>query len=298
MTGFLSQFGHNLLQNGYAIIPIKPGLKHPGEANWQRMQVNKARLDRMLTNGHVKSGAGILTGDVIAVDLDIRDKVVRDKTLAWCQKHLGDAPQRTGEAPKTLLVFRSETPLTKRSTPRFEDYLGNVHQIEILGKGQQFVAYAIHPDTKKPYVWDNRPLAEVAVEDLPIISSKQIDALFGYFEKVVPEDWERVSCGSSEAVKSATTNALANAEPPLAISLDEIKTALEATEDRCDDYDDWIKVGMALYHQFKGSDEGFELWGNWSQNSTKYRSGGMRSKWRSLKPDYRSRPVTFATVLK
>ncbi|MEE9271694.1 MAG: AAA family ATPase [Robiginitomaculum sp.] len=297
MTGFLSKFGHDLLQNGYPIVPIKPGLKHPGEPNWQTMQVDKNRLDRMLANGHAKSGAGILTGDIIAVDLDIRDVAVRDTVLVWCQTHFGNASQRTGEAPKTLLVFRSETPLTKRTTPRFEDFLGNIHQIEILGKGQQFVAYAVHPDTKEPYIWDHRPLAEMPVEDLPTITSNRIDALFRFFEQVVPEDWAMVSQGSAETVKPASGNMLENAEPPLSLSQDEIEAALKITGGRCENYEDWIKVGMALHHQFGGSSEGFALWDNWSQNSTKYRSAEMLAKWRSLKPDYQSRPVTFATVL-
>jgi len=297
MTGFLSKFGHDLLQNGYSIVPIKPGLKHPGEANWQKMRVDGGLLDRMLSNGHAKSGAGILTGDIIAVDLDIRDKAIRDKVLSWCQDKLGDAPQRTGEAPKTLLVFRTDVPMTKRATPRYEDYLGNIHQIEILGKGQQFVAYAVHPDTKEPYIWDHRPLAEMPVEDLPKITPNRIDALFRFFEKIVPDDWTMVSNGVSETAKPSSNNMLENAEPPLSLSQEEITTALKTTSERCEYYEDWIKVGMALHHQFSGSDEGFNLWDDWSQNSTKYRTDEMRAKWRSLKPDYRSRPVTFASVL-
>jgi hypothetical protein len=49
-------------------------------------------------------------------------------------------------------------------------------------------------------------------------------------------------------------------------------------------YEDWIRVGQALYHQFDGDDEGFELWDEMFQDSGKY--GGEsygRDRWRSFK---------------
>jgi putative DNA primase/helicase len=66
-------------------------------------------------------------------------------------------------------------------------------------------------------------------------------------------------------------------------------------------YEDWIKVGQALYHQFDGSEEGFALWDEMFQDSSKY--GGEsygRDRWRSFKTHraFGRGPVTLASVIK
>ena len=66
-------------------------------------------------------------------------------------------------------------------------------------------------------------------------------------------------------------------------------------------YEDWIRVGQALYHQFDGDDEGFELWDEMFQDSSKY--GGEaygRDRWRSFKTHraFGRGPVTLASVIK
>jgi hypothetical protein len=50
---------------------------------------------------------------------------------------------------------------------------------------------------------------------------------------------------------------------------------------RCDDYDAWVHVGMALSEL---GNEGFELWDAWSRCSAKYDANEMPRKWASFKP--------------
>ncbi len=49
--------------------------------------------------------------------------------------------------------------------------------------------------------------------------------------------------------------------------------------------DDWLRVGMALHHESGGSQEGFDLWSEWSQKSAKYDPARQRSTWLSFKGD-------------
>lgn len=68
-----------------------------------------------------------------------------------------------------------------------------------------------------------------------------------------------------------------------------------------DDYEDWIKIGRCLHHQFKGSDKGWEMWDAWSAESGKYIGPAETAyRWRTFdNPERRGkRPQTFATVLK
>lgn len=54
-------------------------------------------------------------------------------------------------------------------------------------------------------------------------------------------------------------------------------------------YDRWNAVGMALHHHFQGSDEGLELWHEWSlardPNEHKNHAGMCEQKWRSFSLD-------------
>jgi putative DNA primase/helicase len=66
-------------------------------------------------------------------------------------------------------------------------------------------------------------------------------------------------------------------------------------------YEDWIRVGQALYHQFDGDEEGFELWDEMFRDGNKY--GGEsygHDRWRSFKThrSFGRGPVTLASVIK
>lgn len=59
---------------------------------------------------------------------------------------------------------------------------------------------------------------------------------------------------------------------------------------RADDYDDWLRVGMALAEL---GDMGFDLWDEWSQQSGKYKEGVTAAKWPTFKP---GQGVTLASL--
>lgn len=69
----------------------------------------------------------------------------------------------------------------------------------------------------------------------------------------------------------------------LGMSEDALRRALAAIPQEDDplDYDQWLMVGMALHHETNG--EGFELWDEFSQRSSKYTSPDYgQDRWRSF----------------
>lgn len=62
----------------------------------------------------------------------------------------------------------------------------------------------------------------------------------------------------------------------------------------------WLDVGMALAHQYQGSDAGFKRWVQWSARcEEKHEERGMRARWNSFDIAPRGRkPLTFASVIK
>ena len=304
MAAFLQSHGATLLARGYQIIPIAPGAKHPaGLKHWERIDAKPGYLKQWLSNGRAHDGVGVLTRRTPAIDLDIRDPAIVDRMTAWIIENLDHPPQRTGQAPKTLFVFRTDEPFRKMASAEFQDpLLGTTHRIEVLGDGQQFVAYAIHPDTNEPYRWSGPGIADIDHGDLPLLTPDKARALIGYFESIVPDDWERVKRRREPAPPDDTpieVRPLANATPPADVTLNQIQQCLDELADYADDYERWTSIGMALYHQFDGGADGFDLWDDWSRFSDKYRSAEMAAKWRSFKANLTAvKPLTFRTAIR
>jgi len=62
-------------------------------------------------------------------------------------------------------------------------------------------------------------------------------------------------------------------------------------------YPEWVKVGMALHHEYQASDDGFTLWDTWSSNGEKYTSeDDLRAKWDSFSSNPERYNVTFGTL--
>lgn len=300
---YLKTLGVELIRLGFQPVPIKPGYKYPkGLKNWQNIEATEADVLRWANNGFKNGGVGVKTGNVVAIDIDVRDKRIVDEMTRYCEDKFGVAPQRVGQEPKTMLVFQTDESFSKMASATYEDFLGDTHRVEILGEGQQFVAYGVHPDTNKPYKWHGGPgLSDIARVDLPKITREQASAIVEHFETIAPDDWELKSPGHSgaERVQSNGASDLMGVSPTVNVNDDQVREALELIEEYADDYETWVNVGMALHHQYDGGADGLELFDDWSQNSVKYKDGEADVKWRSFNNAPRNRsPITFAYVLK
>ena len=73
---------------------------------------------------------------------------------------------------------------------------------------------------------------------------------------------------------------------------DAIKALLSSLQPhRADNYDTWIKVGMALHSAGASCAD----WDNWSKQSSKNESGVCERKWKSF-TNFSGTPVTIATL--
>jgi hypothetical protein len=73
-------------------------------------------------------------------------------------------------------------------------------------------------------------------------------------------------------------------------------SALAALDrERADDYDDWLRVGMAL-HSVDDGDELRDAWDEWSRGSEKYKEGECEAKWATFDRE-RVKGVTLGTLI-
>lgn len=312
-SGPLAYLGAKLIDNGYSIIPIAVGKKAPGFDNWSSAKSTKAQLQEWIESGHRNSGVGILTKRNPTVDIDVRNEEIALEAEAKAREIFGDGPVRIGMAPKRLMLFRSDVPFRKMRSAKYQDEWGDLHQIEILCDGQQFVAYHTHPDTGKPYTWpaekldkDGSTIAEggpltIRQTELIDITVEQCQAFIDWFEKRAAQesDWKvvkkRRDPGQSEV---DLDNPFMEDTNAVDITEEELRGRLMMVPNP-DDYDTWVQVGMALHHQFDGADEGMDLWNEWSETADNYDKDALERRWKDFAIDGKKRaPITARYILR
>ena len=222
---------------------------------------------------------GVVLGgqhNLIAVDIDVTNEECAKQIEKLAEDILGFAPSRVGNAPKSLLVFRSEQPRTKKRSGVYE-IDGKDCGVEILAEGQQFVAAGTHPDTKKPYRWPKDKLSEVKVTDLTVVSDAAIDE-FMDAAVVVMGNYGNLKGRSQER---APTKLSGLNFKELRAKIDEVNLALAHLPNDDEHYDTWVQT----LHAIKGAlgEDGYELAHTWSQRSRKYDENETDRAWRSIK---------------
>ena len=277
-TSYMARYGARLVTNGYAILPIGPGTKKPGQfkrgawadyPEWNRHAERPTTEVEVATwSGWLGCGIGIVGGAVAAVDIDIAEDAelaLRIEKLA--RERLGDTPAlRIGRAPKRMLVYRTAEPF--RGIKR--------HPLEVLCLGQQFLAYADHPDTGAPYAWPEEGLADLDISDLPEITAEAATAFLDEAYAMLPEALRpRGLSAASPAVHQRAHSQVG--------TLPAIEAALEWLPNAELDYDSWMRIGMAL----KGAlgEAGADLFADWSAQAEKDVPAATVKAWASFKPD-------------
>ncbi|UHS61035.1 bifunctional DNA primase/polymerase [Agrobacterium vaccinii] len=164
-----------LIENGYVPIPVDG--KRPKIKGWSNFKPKLEQIEGQARRFSDHPNTGILCGEVVAIDIDVPDEEAAAHLVSLVLSLPGadSAIQRVGRAPKTTFVFRAATARRKTATNKYV-VDGHDCQVEILGSGQQFVAFGIHPDTSGAYRWVGATPLEIQFSDLPEIATETIDA--------------------------------------------------------------------------------------------------------------------------
>jgi hypothetical protein len=273
----MAQLGARLVDNGFSIIPIKPGEKVPGiltESGWHPLK-NWTQYARRLPGADELEawsampgvGIGVVCGNVVGVDIDVlRNRALADRIAGLARKMLGDdSLVRVGQAPKRLMVYRADKPF--RGIKK--------HPIEILGEGQQFVIEGIHPVTGKPYYWEGESLADIDISQLPVVTEEQCRRFVEAAYKLLPPELRQSALSSGNGSPYHSPGRLAG-------TYEAIDSALRIIPNDDLNYDDWVRIGLAI----KGAvgDSGEALFARWSSLSSKNVPETTAKTWVSLRP--------------
>ena len=167
-----------LFDNGYLPIPIIRHLKRPAVARWSAIPIDLVQVERWAAE-HRDCGIGLRTGTLVGIDIDILDPDIAHQMGALVEARLGATLMRVGLWPKRLYLYRTEQPFAKMA----------VDKVEVLGLGQQFVAFGVHPATKQPYYWPNGegPL-DVPFAELPLVNEAACRAVLAELSAFMPSN--------------------------------------------------------------------------------------------------------------
>lgn len=151
MTCQTREVAKKMIEGGWRVVPIKPREKAPDGGNeWQEKTFTPECFQE--TNG-----IGIMTGHgVLALDIDSYDPEVSKAIADEAKRRFGKTLERVGQSPKTALFYRGlegrKKTTVKLALSGFVPQ-GKMEAVEVLGAGNQCVAFGVHPDTGQPYKW-------------------------------------------------------------------------------------------------------------------------------------------------
>jgi hypothetical protein len=267
----MAQHGARLADNGYAVIPIAPGVKKPGRwqtDRWVDYPEWTRHCERPTKGFEIDiwrrwpgCAIGIACGYTIAVDIDVLDAEAAFAIERLARDMLGDTPAlRIGKAPKRMLIYRTLKPFGgMKKAP-----------VEILGRGNQFVAYALHPDTGQPYAWPVESLIDIDANSLPVIDEAKARAFLDAADKFVPDALKPRRLVSTPGGGSPTSGDPRGTPEAVAAALAYIPNHELP-------YDEWMRVGMAIKRAI--GEAGRDLWLEWSARAAKDEPEYTAEKW-------------------
>lgn len=275
-----------LADKGYEPVPIIRGEKRPAPSKWQQGGWEAH------TSQYSENYTGILTRNTPGVDIDVSHAglVVAIRSIVFDVTGCFEMPppRRIGNAPRELLLFRTEEEFAKVSTATYalktdkpdSDGVIKGSKVEILASGQQFVAYAIHPGTGQPYAWNGsgEPLL-VDRHRLMTLDEAQASEIILRCEALLSLH------GTLIGRKPMTSGILADRVPGQRQEADDPIAAMAALGQMPNPdlaFEDWLKVLYAT----KGAlhEGGHSVFMAWSAKSAKHHLDFAESEWRKAKP--------------
>ena len=259
---------------GFAVVPIVPGTKRPA-VRWDPWLDDLSPVTIVSHwSAHPDHEIGCIVGDgLIVFDADSPASVAALRSLEREHGTQASLIVKTAKGEHHYLRRGSESFARSdaHSTEAFPDRID-------VKTGRALII--LPPSTGKSVL----EAAAHSVSELTEARQEFIDALFQHNGRPAPRH-RAIELGEGDpAVLSA-------------LNVRELE-ALLGHLDPDMGYDDWAHVGMAVWHETDGSDDGPTLLDRWSLRGAKYPGRrAIESKWRSFNRNV-ARPITGATIRK
>lgn len=237
--------------------------KAPIGRDWgKRARQNPPEAVTMPPVGHALN-TGILCDGLRAIDIDIDDPEIASRCRGLVVGRFGEAPIRMRRnSSRCLILYRAAS-----GEPPKLVLSGEFGKIEVLGKGQQFVAFGTHPSGAELEWFPDGPGQE-SIANIPAISEDELAAFLAdaapiIGASVIPRiNGHDHTAGEPQADPlrvAAALHSISNDGPP--------------------DWDGWNRIGMAIWRATGGSTAGWESFNAWSARNASYDPAETRERW-------------------
>ena len=172
-----------LKANGYCPVPVPSGTKFahgPLSSRYGREPIPTEIFIEEVRAGRGGS-IGISGSTAIGVDIDIENERLARIQETIARDILGDTPlRRVGRAPRLMLVYRPARIIGFEELNRFDN------SADVRADGLAFVAFGIHPTTRRPYSWGKGSPLDISVEELPLVD---VDSLQAFLDAIEVLQW-------------------------------------------------------------------------------------------------------------
>ena len=238
--------------------------KRPYQNDWQKNPLTRSQLFKEITEGR-STGIGVLAGRLSGglLFLDHDGQSASEILTEWGFS-VGSLPPSwmvtSGRVGRFQLIYKiPEKYWSKIKTRKFQtgvkDSDGSVEQIELRWDGAQSIVSGKHPTTDG-YRWmDGRSPDDLEIAEAPL----------AIIQKMM-EPKKKNKPAPVEVFNS---------------DIDKARSLLQSINpNRIDDYDQWLKIGMAAH---SAGDSLLADWEDLSQKNSKYKQGECAKKWDSFK---------------
>lgn len=218
---------------------------------------------------------GLLADGFRAIDIDVDDMATANRIRAMAVDRFGETSIRMRRnSPRCLLLYRAAI-----GAPAKVILAGTDRQkVEILGAGQQFVAFGRH-DSGADLEWFPEAPGEITADSLPSVTEEDVLAFLAVVAPLIGAETPNHSNGHDHHAATEP-----QAEPlRVAAALANISNAGAA------DWEAWNKIGLAIWAATGGSAIGGELFNEWSKRHPSYDSKETEERW----THYRRSPPTI-----
>ena len=237
--------------------------KRPYQNDWQKNPLTRSQLFKEITEGR-STGIGVLAGRLSGglLFLDHDGQSASEILTEWGFS-VGSLPPSwmvtSGRVGRFQLIYKiPEKYWSKIKTRKFQtgvkDSDGSVEQIELRWDGAQSIVSGKHPTTDG-YRWmDGRSPDDLEIAEAPLAIIKKM------------MEPKKTKPAPVEVFNS---------------DIDKARSLLQSINpNRIDDYDQWLKIGMAAH---SAGDSLLADWEDLSSKNSKYKPGECAKKWDSFK---------------
>ena len=258
MISPFNQVVDELYEQGLAVIPLRPNSKIPAIKDWSKYSKElPTKKDIAKWKKIPDANVGLVLGEasgLIGLDFDYDVNNSHDKIKKYLKNT--DTVIKKGNKGCTMFFSYNEEKTSGWS-------IGSERVLDLLSNGTHTVIPpSIHPEGDVYHYTTGEVLVDpfAPMPKLPKRFIKKVNKLFN--------DNKKESTQTSGDIK---------------VDIKEVEEALNHIDNTGSkvDYDVFLHIGMALKEGL--GDDGFELWDEWSQRSSKYISDQMQYKWDSFK---------------